>query len=151
MHYSLDVVLALYFTVTVWSSYHRIANDIIIGHRFSNVWVIDSLLIYPAIEWIESDDVLFVENDGDNEHHTSYPEESKGDESYDSSSPARNPSPKVSKRSSRVQKNIPPPQRRRSKRQAKTNEDSLDAGGSKIQQPSRRSKRTRLTINTRDL
>lgn len=54
MHYSLDVVLALYFAVTVWASYHRIANDIIIGHRFSAVWVIDALLFYPAIEWIET-------------------------------------------------------------------------------------------------
>ena len=53
MHYSLDVVLALYFTVTVWSSYHRIANDVNIGHRFSAVWIVDALIVYPAIEWIE--------------------------------------------------------------------------------------------------
>ena len=56
MHYSLDVVLALYFTVTVWSSYHRIANDVNIGHRFSAVWVVDALIVYPAIEWIERPD-----------------------------------------------------------------------------------------------
>ncbi|CAK4634892.1 unnamed protein product [Aphanomyces euteiches] len=53
MHYTLDVVLALYFTVTVWSSYHRIANDVKIGHRFSMVWIFDALVIYPCIEWIE--------------------------------------------------------------------------------------------------
>ncbi|KAF0686527.1 Aste57867_21714 [Aphanomyces stellatus] len=53
MHYTLDVVLALYFTVTVWSSYHRIANDVKIGHRFSMVWIFDALFIYPCIEWIE--------------------------------------------------------------------------------------------------
>ncbi|EQC41999.1 hypothetical protein SDRG_00846 [Saprolegnia diclina VS20] len=56
MHYTLDVVLALYFTVTVWSSYHRIANDVKIGHRFSMVWVFDALIIYPAIEWLERPD-----------------------------------------------------------------------------------------------
>ncbi|OQS04254.1 hypothetical protein THRCLA_03497, partial [Thraustotheca clavata] len=56
MHYTLDVVLALYFTVTVWSSYHRIANDVKIGHRFSMVWLFDALIIYPAIEWMERPD-----------------------------------------------------------------------------------------------
>lgn len=54
MHYTIDVVLAVYFAVTIWSSYHRFVNDIRTGHRFSAVWIIDAFIIYPAIEWLET-------------------------------------------------------------------------------------------------
>merc|ERR1711920_534669 len=54
MHYTLDVILALYFTITLWGSYHRFANDVNIGHRFSAVWIVDAFIIYPVIEYFES-------------------------------------------------------------------------------------------------
>ena len=54
-HYTLDVLLGFYFTVTVWSLYHRLANDIVLGVRFTTVFVIDGLIVYPAIEWLEGD------------------------------------------------------------------------------------------------
>ena len=38
---SQDVVLAVYFSITVWSAYHRIAHDIAVGHHFSMIWFID--------------------------------------------------------------------------------------------------------------
>jgi hypothetical protein len=54
LHYTLDVVLAVYFSITVWSAYHRIAHDIAVGHHFSMIWFIDHVLIYPAIRWLET-------------------------------------------------------------------------------------------------
>ncbi|RYG41196.1 hypothetical protein EON68_03365, partial [archaeon] len=53
-HYTLDVVLAVYFAITLFNAYHRIADDVLIGHRFVAVWVLDGLVIYPAIEWLEA-------------------------------------------------------------------------------------------------
>jgi hypothetical protein len=53
-HYTLDVVLAVYFSVTIFNAYHRIADDVLIGHRFVAVWLFDGLVIYPAIEWLEA-------------------------------------------------------------------------------------------------
>ena len=41
LHYTLDVLLAVYFAVTVWSAYHRIAHDVAVGHHFSMIWLID--------------------------------------------------------------------------------------------------------------
>ena len=91
MHYSLDVVLALYFTVTVWSSYHRIANDVIIGHRFSAVWVFDALVVYPFIEWVEMPDIVEPQEDeevaeGEDEKYSS---EDKKNSSLSPTSPLR--------------------------------------------------------------
>ena len=54
MHYTVDVALALYFTVTVWSSYHRIAEDVKFGRRCHVVqWFVDKYFIYPVVEWFE--------------------------------------------------------------------------------------------------
>lgn len=41
LHYTLDVILAVYFSITVWSAYHRIAHDVAVGHHFSMIWLID--------------------------------------------------------------------------------------------------------------
>lgn len=54
MHYTLDVLLAAYLALTVWNAYHRCADDVIIGHRFHSVWLLDGLLIYPFIQWLEA-------------------------------------------------------------------------------------------------
>ena len=53
-HYTLDVVLATYFAVTLFNAYHRIADDVLVGHRYVAVWLFDGLIIYPAIEWMEA-------------------------------------------------------------------------------------------------
>ncbi|GMI15330.1 hypothetical protein TrVE_jg10028 [Triparma verrucosa] len=53
VHYTLDVVLAFYFTVTIWSAYHRLATEVNLGHRFISVWWIDAIVIYPLMEFLE--------------------------------------------------------------------------------------------------
>ena len=54
VHYTLDVVLSFYFTMTVWSSYHRLIIDCSLGRRFISVWVIDAWFIYPIVEFMET-------------------------------------------------------------------------------------------------
>lgn len=54
MHYTLDVLLAIYLALTVWNAYHRCADDVIVGHRFHSVWLLDGLVIYPFIQWLEA-------------------------------------------------------------------------------------------------
>lgn len=54
LHYSIDVTLALYLTVTLWTSYHRIANDVLLKRQFSCVWLVDATIIYPVIQFMES-------------------------------------------------------------------------------------------------
>jgi len=53
LHYTLDVLLAWYLSVTVWSSYHRICNDVIRRRHFCMVWLFDTLVIYPGIKYFE--------------------------------------------------------------------------------------------------
>ena len=54
VHYTIDVVLSVYFSITVWSAYHRLAIDVALGRRFISVWWIDANVIYPAMEWLET-------------------------------------------------------------------------------------------------
>jgi len=54
LHYTLDVLLALYLTITIWGAYHRAADDVFVGHQFIAVYIIDGLLLYPAISWLEA-------------------------------------------------------------------------------------------------
>jgi len=53
LHYTIDVLLGMYLSLTVWSSYHRIANDVLLGREFSCVWLCDAVIIYPAIRFME--------------------------------------------------------------------------------------------------
>ena len=55
LHYTLDVVLAIFLSATMWTSYHRIANDVAVGQEFVMVWLVDKEVVYPAIRWLESD------------------------------------------------------------------------------------------------
>jgi len=54
LHYTIDVLLGMYLSLTVWSSYHRIANDVLLRREFSCVWLFDAALIYPLIRFMES-------------------------------------------------------------------------------------------------
>jgi PAP2 superfamily C-terminal len=54
LHYTLDVFLAVYFAITLFNAYHRVADDVLVGHRFVAVWLFDGLLIYPFVEWMEA-------------------------------------------------------------------------------------------------
>jgi len=54
LHYTLDVLLAVYFAITLFNAYHRLADDVLVGHRFMAVWIFDGLVIYPLVEWIEA-------------------------------------------------------------------------------------------------
>jgi hypothetical protein len=53
VHYTIDVVLAIFFSMTIWGSYHRLAVDVALGHRFIAVWCVDQLLCYPIVEYLE--------------------------------------------------------------------------------------------------
>ena len=52
-HYLLDVVLSFYFSLTIWTAYHRLAIDVNLGHRFISVWMFDHVLLYPMVEFME--------------------------------------------------------------------------------------------------
>ena len=56
---SVDVLLGMYMTVTVWGAYHRIATDLMMGCQFYCVWLIDTVFIYPVISFMESGDALY--------------------------------------------------------------------------------------------
>ena len=43
----------MYFTITVWSAYHRLAIDVSLGRRYISVWWIDQVIIYPVVEYLE--------------------------------------------------------------------------------------------------
>ncbi|KDO24024.1 hypothetical protein SPRG_10812 [Saprolegnia parasitica CBS 223.65] len=54
--YTLDAVLSTYFAVTGWATYHRLANDVLTGQRFTCVWLIDKVIVYPLVEWMEEEE-----------------------------------------------------------------------------------------------
>jgi shingomyelin synthase len=54
VHYTIDVVVAVYLTITIWASYHRFAKEIESGQPFRQEVMIDGLLLYPAIAWVET-------------------------------------------------------------------------------------------------
>lgn len=54
LHYTLDVLLAFYLTITLWGAYHRAADDVLVGHRYIAVYIFDGLVLYPAITWLEA-------------------------------------------------------------------------------------------------
>lgn len=66
-NYTLDVVLSTYFSITEWATYHRLANDVITGHSFSSVWLIDKVIVYPIMEWMEA--CVDVEASGNYRHY----------------------------------------------------------------------------------
>lgn len=53
IHYTLDVVLAVFFSMTIWGSYHRLAADVALNHRFIAVWWVDQKILYPIMEYLE--------------------------------------------------------------------------------------------------
>ena len=53
VHYTLDVMLAVYFSITFCSAYHRMAHDVATSHEFVSVLVIDKYVLLPMIEWLE--------------------------------------------------------------------------------------------------
>jgi len=53
VHYTLDVALAIFFSMTIWGSYHRFAVDVALGRRFISVWCVDQLICYPLVEYLE--------------------------------------------------------------------------------------------------
>lgn len=72
LHYTIDVLLAVYLTLTIWcarpprappppvsralrcrASYHRLAYDLQIGAQFWAIAVVDGALLYPAVQWLE--------------------------------------------------------------------------------------------------
>lgn len=55
LHYTIDVLLALFLTISVWTSYHRFAEDVIRGHQFTMIYFFDATVLYPAVRWLEHD------------------------------------------------------------------------------------------------
>lgn len=61
LHYTLDVFLAAVLTVVTWGAYHRVADDVLLGHRFYSVWLVDSRVLYPFVAWLEAPHLREVE------------------------------------------------------------------------------------------
>eukprot|EP00937_MAST-01D_sp_MAST-1D-sp2_P006986 g6986.t1 len=53
LHYTLDVLLAVYFSTTVTSAYHRLADDVRRGHAFVSKFFFDEHVVLPWMEWLE--------------------------------------------------------------------------------------------------
>ena len=53
LHYTLDVLVALFVTIAVFNSYHRLAYDVLVGRRYISFALLDSMLLYPAVAWLE--------------------------------------------------------------------------------------------------
>ena len=54
MHYTLDVVMAVFLTISIWSGFHRMVLDCRLKRPNLGVWWIDSVIIYPIINWFET-------------------------------------------------------------------------------------------------
>jgi len=54
MHYTIDVLIASYLTITLWYGYHRILKIVESHVPYQHVLGVDGLLLYPAIGWLET-------------------------------------------------------------------------------------------------
>jgi hypothetical protein len=54
MHYTIDILIASYLTITLWYGYHRILKILESNVPYQHVLGIDGLLLYPAIGWLET-------------------------------------------------------------------------------------------------
>lgn len=54
MHWTLDIVLAYYITITCWNFYHSVYRALDNGYYIKSVIWIDGVFIYPFIAWIET-------------------------------------------------------------------------------------------------
>lgn len=53
-HYTVDVFLGLYLTMTVWGAYHRYAHDVLHADgEFYSFWLVDAKYVYPFVRWFE--------------------------------------------------------------------------------------------------
>ena len=53
MHWTIDIALAYYITITSWNFYHSVCRALDDGHYMKPVIYIDGALIYPFIAWLE--------------------------------------------------------------------------------------------------
>ena len=53
MHWTIDIALAYYITITSWNFYHSVCRALDHRHYMKPVIYIDGVLIYPFIAWLE--------------------------------------------------------------------------------------------------
>ena len=69
LHYSIDVLLAVYLSVTLWNAYHKMAEALNQGRLpYTQVWLVDALILHPCVRFLETgpDMALFAEQSGGN-------------------------------------------------------------------------------------
>lgn len=54
MHWTIDILLAYYVTVTLWNFYHAVCNNLQHGHCMNHVVWVDGAFVYPFIAWVET-------------------------------------------------------------------------------------------------
>ena len=54
MHWTLDIALAYYITITCWNFYHGVCRSLEYGHYIKSVVWVDGAVIYPFIAWVET-------------------------------------------------------------------------------------------------
>lgn len=54
MHWTLDIALAYYITITCWNFYHGVCRSLEYGQYIKSVVWIDGAVIYPFIAWLET-------------------------------------------------------------------------------------------------
>lgn len=54
MHWTIDIAVAYYITITCWNFYHSVCNSLSQEHYMKPVIFIDGALIYPFVAWLES-------------------------------------------------------------------------------------------------
>ena len=54
MHWTLDIALAYYITITTWNFYHGVCDALALDHYLKPVVHVDGVLMYPFIAWVET-------------------------------------------------------------------------------------------------
>lgn len=54
MHWTLDIALAYYITITTWNFYHGVCDALAMGHYLKPVVFVDGAVMYPFIAWVET-------------------------------------------------------------------------------------------------
>jgi hypothetical protein len=54
MHWTLDIALAYYITITTWNFYHGVCDALALDHYLKPVVHMDGAVMYPFIAWVET-------------------------------------------------------------------------------------------------
>ena len=54
MHWTIDIAVAYYITITCWNFYHSVCSSLNQEHYMKPVIFVDGVIIYPFVAWLES-------------------------------------------------------------------------------------------------